>query len=231
MFWQEAKDLVYTGEVDTKLPARKFPSKDMVHYFHPIAWIKQMLLMYYKQDIDLSDSSKWISQFTQPRPNVACYRTCCLILEKYDTTCGNLGKELKEKYENGTFKYSNVIQSIIQMPDGSFKKTGEERKAIKYIDQQLEDGKPIVIGIDRGDAYETYNKDNSTEHFVVVTGRKTDKKGLYYRFFEVGTYESNKKLKGVNPSNRLYLKDDFNLIGKKPSSSKKYRLTQVRKNI
>jgi hypothetical protein len=230
MFWEEAKNLAYTGEIDSKLPARVFPSTDNVHHFHPIAWVRQMKLMYYKPDIDLSDPDKWISQFTQPRPNVACYRTSVLVVENYGATSGGLGNRLTEKYENDTFKYSNVIQTIIQMSDGSVKNTGDEKMAIEYIDQQLEKGNPIVIGVDKG-VYTTFNKDNTTDHFVVITGRKTDEKGLYYRFFEVGTYVVNKESKGINPNNRLYLTDDSNLIGKKPSSNTNYRLTQVRKNL
>ena len=50
MFWEEAKDLAYTGEVDTKLPPREFPSTDMVHYFHPIAFVRQFKLMEKKYD-------------------------------------------------------------------------------------------------------------------------------------------------------------------------------------
>jgi len=38
MFWQEAKNLVYKGVVDAKLPPREFPSTDMVHHFHPLRW-------------------------------------------------------------------------------------------------------------------------------------------------------------------------------------------------
>ena len=45
MFWNDAKNLAYTGEVDSKLPARVFPDKDNVHHFHPIAWVKQMKLI------------------------------------------------------------------------------------------------------------------------------------------------------------------------------------------
>ena len=37
--------MVYTGEVDSKLPPREFPSTDMVHYFHPISWVRQMKLI------------------------------------------------------------------------------------------------------------------------------------------------------------------------------------------
>ena len=57
MFWQGAKDLVYTGEVDTKLPPREFPSTDMVHYFHPIAWVRQMKLLEDKNTIYVT--RKW----------------------------------------------------------------------------------------------------------------------------------------------------------------------------
>jgi len=45
MFWNDAKNLTYTGEVDTKLPAREFPSTDNVHHFHPIAFVRQMKLI------------------------------------------------------------------------------------------------------------------------------------------------------------------------------------------
>lgn len=194
------------------------------------AFVEHMKLIIGKEDIDLSDPNKWISQFTQPRPKVACYRTSVLVVSNYGATSGGLGDKLSEKYENGTNKYSNVIQPIIQMPDGSLKSTGEEKKAIEYIDKELERGHPVVIGVDR-EVYKTYNKDNSTDHFVVIMGRKTDSKGLYYRFFEVGTYPENKETKGISPNNKLYLQDDYRLVGKKPMSSKNYTLTQVRKNI
>jgi len=45
MFWNDAKNLAYTGEVDTKLPLRIFPSTDNVHHFHPMAWVRQMKLI------------------------------------------------------------------------------------------------------------------------------------------------------------------------------------------
>jgi len=45
MFWQEAKSLAYTGEVDAKLPPREFPSTDMVHYFHAIALVEHLKML------------------------------------------------------------------------------------------------------------------------------------------------------------------------------------------
>ena len=194
------------------------------------AFVEHMKLLVTKEDIDLSDPDKWISQFTQPRPKVACYRTSVLVVKNYGATSGGLGNKLTAKYENGVNKYSNVIQPVIQMSDGTLKDTNEKKAAIDYIDKQLENGFPVVIGVDR-EVYKTYNTDNTTDHFVVIIGRKTDKKGLYYRFYEVGTYPENKETKGINPNNKLYLQDDDRLVGKKPMSNKNYTLTQVRKNI
>ena len=182
-------------------------------------------------DIDLSDPDKWISQFTQPRPNFACYRTCCLILNNYGITCGGLGDTLKEKYSNGSSKFSNVIQVVVQKSDGTLENTGDEKEAIDYINSELEKGHPIVVGVDKEGEKKDLNYDHTTEHFIVITGRKTDEKGIYYRFFDVGTHSENKNLKGINPNNRLYLQEDYNLIGNIPQSHKKYTLAQVRKNL
>ncbi|MFK8269121.1 hypothetical protein [Capnocytophaga cynodegmi] len=203
---------------------------DTFWYFEPFAWVEQMKRVF-PLEIDLSDPDKWISQFTQPRPNVACYRTCCLILNNYRVTCGGLGKILEEKYDNGTPKYSNVIQVVIQTSNEKLENTGNGEEAINYINSELEKGHPILIGVDRESENKDYNKDLTTEHFIVITGRKNDDKGIYYHFFEVGTNEKNKELKGVNPNNKLYLQTDYNLIGNVPQSTKKYTLTQVRKNL
>ena len=45
----------------------------------------------------------------------------------------------------------------------------------------------------------------TTDHFVVIVGRKYDNKGdLYYLFYEVGTSDENK---GKNDNNKLYIKN------------------------
>ena len=216
--------------LEAKRTPRAFPTTDSVYHFHPIALIEHLKMIVRKEDIDLADSNKWISQFTQPRPKEACYRTSVLVVKNYGAKSGGLGNKLSSKYENGTSKYSNVIQPVVQMSDGTLKDTNEKKAAIDYIDDQLERGYPIVVGVDR-EVYKTYNTDNTTDYFIVIVGRKTDKIGLYYRFYEVGTYPENKETKGINPNNRLYVKEDNRLVGRKPMSNKNYTLTQVRKNI
>jgi len=193
-----------------------------------------------KSHIDLSDASKWMSQFNDSEKYTdekgvvkmkqdGCWRTSVKVLKNYGVEGGSLGKKLLETYGNGTNKYSNVIQTVINMSDGSLKVTGDELLGVRYIDSQLSKKKPVLVGVDKN-KNKTYNKDNSTEHFFVITGRKCENGKIYYRYFEVGTYESNKILKGITTQNKLYLKEDNTLAGIKPIDNTPLTVTQVRKN-
>ena len=68
----------------------------------------------------------------------------------------------------------------------------------------------------------------------MITGRLTDEKGLYYRFFEVGTHPTvyNKKEWGVSKENKLYVNENNMLVGKKRNvtPNRNYTVTQLRKN-
>lgn len=105
---------------------------------------------------------------------------------------------------------------------------------MKYIDEQLENACPIVVGVDHtyGNAY---NADKTADHFVVIVGRKYDEKGkLYYLFYEVGTHSINERNYqwGTSDSNKLYIHSNFVLSGQIQIGSKKnYIVTQVRVNI
>ncbi|HEX8535822.1 MAG TPA: LysM domain-containing protein [Cystobacter sp.] len=80
------------------------------------------------------------------------------------------------------------------------KKAAEGRK---YIDQQLNANKPVVVGVSHKDA--SYNADGLTDHFVTITGRGTDAKGrTYYTFHDPGTKYASKG-QDTNPNNRFYV--------------------------
>ncbi len=219
-------------EVEDEKPKRTFSSDSNVYHFHPIAFVEHMKRIEGLEDIDLSDPDKWMSQFDNPiNPNQACYRTSVIVLNNYGVECGGLGSKMSEQYANGTNKWSNVIQMVVQIKDGTLKNTGREDEAIKYIDEQLEKHSPILVGVDR-ERYATYNKDNSTEHFFVITGRLTDASGvMYYRYFEVGTHSQNKESKGISTENRLYIGSDKRLTGKPSYSNVTMTVTQIRRNI
>ena len=123
-------------------------------------------------------------------------------------------------------------------------------EGVKYIDQELEAGYPILVGVDhhydrRIQGGVRYNAPNyTTDHFIVIVGRDSDANGFFYRFYEVGTgkyaFQGSKvnlellnntyRPNGIHDDNKLYVKNNI-LIGKtkyKPDCS--YVVTEVRRN-
>jgi hypothetical protein len=74
-------------------------------------------------------------------------------------------------------------------------------QARSYIDQQLDEGRPVVVGVSHKDAH--YNVDALTDHFVVITGRGVDEQGrTYYAFHDPSASHADKG-SDINPKNRL----------------------------
>lgn len=72
-----------------------------------------------------------------------------------------------------------------------------------YIDQQLDAGRPVVVGVSHRDA--SYNVDRITDHFVVVTGRGTDADGsTYYTFHDPSTRYAERG-SDTNAANRFHV--------------------------
>lgn len=66
------------------------------------------------------------------------------------------------------------------------------------------------------------------EHFIVIIAKVIKDNKVYYRFFDPGSVYGAKK--GYNENNLLSLGDDISLQGDKPSSDKKYTMSQIRQN-
>ena len=98
---------------------------------------------------------------------------------------------------------------------------------VKYIDMQLEAGKPVMIGVDDGRTAD-YNADQTTEHFVVIVGKVVQDGKISYRFFDPATSWGSK---GYSEDNLLEVgEDNASMSGASYSGSKTYRLSQVRQN-
>ncbi|RZK27752.1 MAG: hypothetical protein EOO61_23015 [Hymenobacter sp.] len=71
--------------------------------------------------------------------------------------------------------------------------------------------------------------DGTIDHFVAIVGVGVDEKGKYYRFFDVGTTEANRK-NGISPLNRLYYNPTTGFYegNTQVSHKAKYVLTQLR---
>jgi len=187
----------------------------MVHYFHPIAFVEQMKLIIIKEDIDLSSKIIWISQFNKEEGTnkKGCWRTCHKILINY-----GLGE--KSGYRD------NLIQVVIE---NSTKKTIEVNKSkakegVKYIDKELEKGNPIIVGTHY--KFGSNINEGTTDHFVVIVGRKYVEGIQRYIFWDVGTR------RGASTEWKFELQND-KLIAEKTykQGNKTYTVTQVRKNI
>ncbi len=213
---------------------KKTSLSDTTLYCLNIASLRSKIMKYPQlKDIDLSDPDKWISQFAQPYPKSACYRASRLILRKYHIRGGELGDWMNKTYANGSHHYSNTIQVAIQMKNGTIVGTGREQEGIDYLNWQLDKGRPVIVGLDDNHRRTRYNADNTTEHFVVITGRLTDDKGIYYRFFEVGAQsDSEDKLKvGITKENKFRLNENKLLTRETgANTSHFYTVVQIRKN-
>ncbi|MFB9057525.1 glycoside hydrolase family 104 protein, partial [Mariniflexile ostreae] len=172
-----------------------------------------------KEHVDLTDETKWVSQFTLERPDLACWRACNKILLNYGLKDGSGSKD-------------SLIQTVLEENDELVVK--KTREGVNYLDEEINNGFPVLVGVDHTlRKNKTKNKDineKTTDHFVVIVGRGCEKGKVFYRYFEVGTYPVNKELKGINENNKLYLKPDGRIIGKSAGGSKTYTITQVRKN-
>ncbi|BDD06437.1 hypothetical protein [Aureibacter tunicatorum] len=92
---------------------------------------------------------------------------------------------------------------------------------VKYIDNQLKNGKPIFIGVDKKKIVSKYNSDHTTEHYIVIIGKVIKNNKVYYRYFDPGNLNVSE---GASSNNLLLLGDDFSV------KSKNYSVAQVRQN-
>ena len=220
---------------------------------------------------------EWISQFDGSKVykagDTACQRTCVEILKRsgLGDNSGNKvnvivmgvekGEDLKKEGTSKIVINGKKIEGIVYSTiDGEFDTNNQESyikadnmkfiEGVKYIDQELEAGYPILVGVDhhydrRIQGGVRYNAPNyTTDHFIVIVGRDSDANGFFYRFYEVGTgkyaFQGSKvnlellnntyRPNGIHDDNKLYVKNNI-LIGKtkyKPDCS--YVVTEVRRN-
>ncbi|WP_326983278.1 glycoside hydrolase family 104 protein [Chryseobacterium sp. MYb264] len=174
-----------------------------------------------KSEIDLRDKIKWQTQFdpkwgARDRQMVACKKTCDDILINNGLKATSLLKLYQTAIEDD--KHTKLIIN-----------TEISKEAIAYLDSELEKGHPVQVGVDHGIGYKINNNaDHSTDHFVVIIGRKCDGEKCYYLFYDVGTSHIEK---GASDNNRLYFdKTNYSLKGTTVYNGHLYTVTQIRKN-
>ncbi|MBF8458401.1 glycoside hydrolase family 104 protein [Kaistella sp. G5-32] len=174
-----------------------------------------------KSEIDLRSKIAWQTQFDpkwggRDRQMVACKKTCDDILINNGLTATSLASLYQTALENDKHTILNINTQV-------------SKDAVSYLDSELEKGHPVQVGVDHGLGYKINNNaDHTTDHFVVIVGRKCEGNKCYYIFYDVGT---SHKEKGASDNNRLYFdKADYSLKGKTVYNGNFYTVTQIRKN-
>lgn len=173
-----------------------------------------------KTTINLGDTNKFVAYKTNNISN--CLELCKLILKNYNMN--NFGspttaiKLLQEK--------NNILTYCEDNPKQLYE------YAIKCIDTHLEKGYPIIVGVNHTLNYNC--NEGTTDHFVVIYGRKYDETlGLNcYMYYEVG--KTNVKSGYNDLTNRFVYKP-----GDKPEfydeksermDNKRFDVVQIRPN-
>ncbi|GAB4189239.1 MAG: hypothetical protein OHK0022_01420 [Roseiflexaceae bacterium] len=115
---------------------------------------------------------------------------------------------------------------MLQEQHGQNQVTAQAGVGLAYIDQELEAGRPVIVGVDHT-VGTTYNADHTTDHFVVVIEKNMDSDGrIFYRFFDPYTRHAER---GSSPNNKLYLNGNT-ATGMRSDNRREYHLSQVRRN-
>lgn len=94
---------------------------------------------------------------------------------------------------------------------------------------RTEKGEPVLVGVDRtlGKDKKEHQKDyneKTTDHYVIVVGRKCERGNVVYQYWDVGSVNGDK--------DDLLFEEFINgLRSLKTYSNKKYTVTQIRRNI
>lgn len=205
---------------------RTFPkSSDAIYHFHPIAFVQHMkLLCGGKEDIDLRP----LMIFEKQKGKSDCNDTCKRIMERMGVIAeGASGKEsiFGAKYPQSYHQLANETSKR----DGLVFYEGASRKAVEYLDKSLENGHPVLIGVNHTYQYRggTGINEGTTDHYVIAVARKLVKGEQRYIFWDVGTRN------GASTEWYFVLEEEFKLYAGKTykRGNKPYTVTQIRRNI
>jgi hypothetical protein len=133
-----------------------------------------------------------------------CYQACVDIMKNFD--------------ENITVSWDSWFLAAKNENDEDCVVKECYEEAIVVLDGLITNRTPVIVGVDYKDG--SSNSDNITDHWVVIVGKGTDAKGVYYTYYEVA---KDQKEDGTSTkNNRFYFNNSGLLesIGKTTNSSK-----------
>ena len=109
----------------------------------------------------------------------------------------------KKGYQISNY-FNSTSQTIQIYTSQSGVNQTELQKGLSYLKDALENGIPVIIGIDNHSGSVNPNTDNTTDHFVVIVGMGSDSHGKYFTFYDNASGVTPYQNYGANPNNKLY---------------------------
>ena len=161
-------------------------------------------------------ASFWQSQNPYNDPKVG-WAKCCATVKAMMESVNGQGHIPENRYDVVTEHVSSTkwVHGYRQH-DYYLAASNAQQTALGFhkLDEYMALHKPVMVGVSHtlGLLFSSKNKktgitsyrqinDGTIDHFVAIVGVGIDKKGKYYRFFNVGTRD---RLRGTDSSNRLY---------------------------
>lgn len=197
-----------------KFSRNKIESKSIPPVIGPAQWISQ-----FPTDNNANGEGRGLKESEKAYPgknnNVCCWDAA--------------NATVRFKVSGIRHDISHRIVTFHQKDGKGYAMAKQTELGIKYIDHELINGRPVMVGVDDGRTA-SYNADDTTEHFVVIVAKIIKEGKIHYQFFDPGSRRGPEK--GYNPNNLLRLQDDFLLRGFKPGQTQKqYTVAQIRQNI
>ena len=148
------------------------------------------------------------------------------------TGCFRRSQEMLESagYETVAPNDSRVVQMTKYDTVGNLQAQEKVSEGLAMINNHLDNNKPIVVGVDWKSGH-TGNYDKTTDHWIVIVSRLSEKGKNYYCFYDPQTSNS---VVGTSDSNRLYIQADKTLKGvyrKGTTYERTYTVTMVRPSV
>ncbi|WP_158978903.1 hypothetical protein [Cellulophaga sp. L1A9] len=174
-----------------------------------------------KKHIDLTDKMIF---YDQGSGNQKCNLTCKAIMRQMGVEAEGATEVNRHSFYQLALEDS-IHSKLVFAPEKI--KTG-----MAYLDSSLDKNEPVLVGLDHTLDGGINNEGDiqTTDHYVIIIGRKCINGKVYYPYWDVGT------MHGSKDAYRFELQSDGTLInengygGRNKPDGRKYTVTQIRRN-
>jgi hypothetical protein len=176
---------------------------------HLEAWIKYVGVMEEIKQNQNVDTEKVVisimpTDLFERQADKNCFETCVDIIKKYDPE----------------YQIPTVEIWALATKDNKIVKLHKDccADALIALDNEISSGNPVIVGVDYKKNDPAINFDKITDHWVIINGKGSDDKGVFYTYFEVAQPNNKGNNRGTSTDrNRFYVNEHHQLIGLFPT--------------